>query len=268
MPEGDTVFRAARMLDGALRGSVLRRTDFRVPAHATADLSGQVVDGVASRGKHLLLRTDAGWTLHTHLKMEGRWHVARARPGGRRPMGAAPHEIRVLLETDDCLALGLRLGIVELLRTSDEPLALGHLGPDLLGPDWDLAAAAARIRAEPGRAIGEALLDQRNLAGIGNLYRNEVLFLSGEHPWTRVADVADLERMLMRVQRMLLLNTRHPEQAITGDTRKGYRWWVMERPGKPCRRCGTPIEFGRQGDPPMARHTYWCPHCQPARPPG
>jgi endonuclease-8 len=271
MPEGDTVFRAARQLDDALAGSVLRKTDFRVPVHATADLSGQTVEGVGSRGKHILMWTDAGWTLHTHLRMEGLWHLARSRPGGRPsrrlPPGAAPHEIRVLLETDTCLALGLRLGIVELLRTGDEPQVLGYLGPDLLGPDWDLAEAARRLRAAPGRTIGEALLDQRNLAGIGNLYKNEVLFLSGEHPWTAVEEVADLERMLTRVQRMLLLNTKHPEQATTGDTRKGHRHWVMERPGKPCRRCGTPIRFGRQGDAPMARHTYWCPHCQPARTP-
>jgi endonuclease-8 len=266
MPEGDTVFRAARTLDAALGGSVLRRSDFRVPAHATADLSGQTVEGVVSRGKHLLLRTDAGWTLHTHLKMEGLWHVARSRegrpPSRRLPMGTAPHDVRVVLETDRALALGIRLGIVELLRTADEEAALGHLGPDLLGPDWDLGEALRRLRTDPGRPIGEALLDQRNLAGIGNLYKNESLFLSGEHPWTAVWEVANLERMVERARQMLRLNTAHAEQSTTGDTRKQGRHWVFERPGKPCRRCGTRIEVAKQGEA-MPRLTYWCPHCQP-----
>jgi endonuclease-8 len=180
-------------------------------------------------------------------------------------MGAAPHEVRVVLETDRALALGIRLGIVELLRTADEGAVLGHLGPDLLGPDWDLGEALRRLRAEPDRPIGEALLDQRNLAGIGNLYRNESLFLSGEHPLTPVGQVANLERMVERARRMLTLNARHPEQSTTGDTRstrKGGRHWVFERPGEPCRRCGTLIEVDRQGET-MARLTYWCPHCQP-----
>jgi endonuclease-8 len=177
-------------------------------------------------------------------------------------MGAAPHEVRVVLETDRALALGIRLGIVELLRTADEGAALGHLGPDLLGPDWDLGEAVRRLRADPERAIGEALLDQRNLAGIGNLYKNESLFLSGEHPWTPVGEVANLERMVERARQMLRLNTAHAEQTTTGDTRKQGRHWVFERPGKPCRRCGTPIEAGRQGET-MPRLTYWCPRCQP-----
>jgi endonuclease VIII len=265
MPEGDTVFRTARKLDAAFAGSVLRRTDFRIPAHATADLSGQTVDGVVSRGKHLLLRTDAGWTLHTHLKMEGLWHVARSRDGSpprRLPTGAAPHEVRVVLEGERAVALGIRLGIVELLRTVDEEAVVGHLGPDLLGPDWDLDEALRRLRAEPDRPVGEALLDQRNLAGIGNIYKNESLFLSGEHPWTAVGQVANLERMVARARQMLMVNRKHAGESTTGDMRREGRHWVFERPGKPCRRCGTPIEVGRRGEA-MARLTYWCPHCQP-----
>jgi endonuclease-8 len=263
VPEGDTVWLAARSLHAALAGKVLRRSDFRVPALATVDLTGRTVTGVASRGKHLLARLDDGRTLHTHFKMDGTWHLYRT---GERWRGGPAHEVRVVLETDDAVAVGYRLPVVELLPPGGEEAAVGHLGPDLLGPDWDPDEAVRRLRTRPDRAIGPALLDQRNLAGIGNLYKSEVLFLRGVSPWTPVGEVADLAALVRLAQRLLHANREHWSQVTTGDTRPGRGQWVFERSGRPCRRCGTPVRSAEQAEPDRpveARLTYWCPHCQP-----
>ena len=262
MPEGDTVFRAARSMNKALAGRVLTSTDFRVPRHATADLSGQTVTEVVPRGKHLLTRTDGGVTVHTHFKMEGTWHLYR--PGSRWRGGPA-HEIRAILKNAEWVAVGYRLGIVELIPTAREHLAVGHLGPDILGPDWDLELALRNLLAKPDRAIGDALLDQTNLAGIGNIYKNETLFLKGLHPWTPVSQVGDLASVVTLAQKLMQVNAEHWSQTTTGNTAPGQRQWVFSRGGQPCRRCGTPIRTGMQGDPAVERFTYWCPGCQPER---
>ena len=260
MPEGDTVYRAARTLDRALGRQKLTSTDFRVPQLAAADLSGHTVAEVGSRGKHILLRTAEGLTLHTHLKMEGKWELYRS---GHRWTGGPSYDVRAVLETSDWAAVGYRLGIVELIPTAQEEEVVGHLGPDLLGPDWDLDEALSRIRARPDRAIAEALLDQRNLAGIGNLYKNEVLFVTGVNPWAPVQEVGALSRLVETARKMLELNTAHWTQTTTGNTAKGSRHWVFERAGRVCRRCGSRIESAEQGEPGVERLTYWCPHCQP-----
>lgn len=260
MPEGDTVFRAARSMRKALAGRVLTATDFRVPQHATADLSGQTVTGVVPRGKHLLTRTDAGITLHTHFKMEGTWHLYRP---ATRWRGGPDHEIRAVLRNAEWTAVGYRLAIVELLPTAEEDRVVGHLGPDLLGPDWDLEEALKRLTADPEQAIGEALLDQRNLAGIGNIYKNETLFLKGLNPWVPVKDVKDLASVVMLAQKLLRLSTEHWAQSTTGNTARSERRWVFSRGGQPCRRCGTRICTAMQGEPAVERFTYWCPSCQP-----
>ena len=187
MPEGDVVWYTARRLHEALAGRTLTRSDFRVPRLATADLTGDVVTETVSRGKHLLTRTKNGLTVHTHLRMDGSWRV---RPAAERLRDS--HRIRLMLANEEWQAIGYQLGVVELIRTSEEPQVTGHLGPDLLGPDWDCAEAVRRLAAEPDRPIGEALLDQRNLAGIGNLYKAEVLFLRGINPWRPAGDVPDL----------------------------------------------------------------------------
>src|SRR5829696_348178 len=181
MPEGDTVFLAATRMHTALAGQRLIATDFRVPRFATADLSGQVVREVAARGKHLLLRTDAGTTLHTHFKMEGSWHLYRARERWRGP----DFQVRAVLRTEPWVAVGFRLAICELIPTASEHEVVGHLGPDV-----------RRLRADPDRAIGTALLDQRAIAGPGNVYKSEVCFLRGVDPWTPVGKVEDLEGMV------------------------------------------------------------------------
>jgi endonuclease VIII len=154
--------------------------------------------------------------------------------------------------------------VVELLATAEESQVVGHLGPDLLGPDWDPDEAVRRISAQPDRTIGEALLDQRNLAGLGTFYRAEVLFLQGLNPRTPVAKVKDLGRLVRRSQQLIFVNRWRPEQSSTGDLRPGRRMYVYERSGQPCRRCGTPIRMEEYGPPGQERLSYWCPHCQPA----
>jgi endonuclease-8 len=243
----------------ALAGHVLIRTDFRVPQLATADLSGRAVLAVVARGKHMLTRVEGEITLHTHFKMAGTWRLFRA---GVRRSGGAAHEIRVVLTTAPWEAVGYRLQLVELLPTARECDAVGHLGPDLLGPDWDLAEAVRRLNADPHREVGEALLDQRNLAGVGNLYKTEVLFLSGLTPWTPVGEVPDLEALVNRARRLLLANRDRWEQTTTGNLRRGEDHWVFERHHRPCRRCGTTILRAMQGGAPYDRVCYWCPACQ------
>lgn len=262
MPEGDTVHLAAGRLDAALRGKRLVKTDFRVPAFATSDLSGQVVSGVSARGKHLLMRTDAGITVHSHFKMDGVWELFRS---AQKWSGGPAHWIRVVLATDDVAAVGYRLGILELLPTSREEEVLGHLGPDPLGEDWDPDEALRRLAAVPARPIGDALLDQRIMAGPGNVYRCEACFLRGVHPDTVVAEVADLQAMVELMKRLMEANRTTGRQITTGDARRGRDRWVYGRRGQPCRRCGTPIQRRELARSEADRVLYWCPSCQPKR---
>jgi endonuclease-8 len=263
MPEGDTVWLAARRLHQALAGRVLIGTDFRVPRYATTNLAGRSVIDVASRGKHLLTRIEGDVTLHTHFKMEGSWHVYRP---GQRWRGPS-HQVRAVLANSEHVCVGFRLAVVELIPTSEEESVVGHLGPDLLDDAWgpELAAAVAeKLGADPSREVGTALLDQRNLAGLGNLWRCEVLFLRGINPFTPVGEIADLPKLIATSQRVLWANRDRAGQSATGSLRRGESNYVYARAGKPCRRCGTPIQKADQGDPLTARETYWCPRCQPA----
>jgi len=257
MPEGDVVWYTARRLHEALAGRVLTRSDFRVPRLATADLSGDVVTETVSRGKHLLTRTKNGLTVHTHLKMDGSWRV---RPAAERLRDS--HRIRLLLANEEWQAVGYQLGVVELIRTSDEPRVTGHLGPDLLGPDWDRDEAVRRLSAEPDRPIGEALLDQRNLAGLGTVYMAETLFLRGVDPSRPAGSVEDLHALVGLGHRLLDANKTRPGHVTTGDTRPGRESWVYGRAGRPCRRCGKLIQRGEQGPPGQERVRFWCPNCQ------
>lgn len=257
MPEGDVVWWYARRLHGALAGHVLTRSDFRVPRFATADLTGRFVTQAVSRGKHLLIRVEGGLTVHTHLRMDGSWRI---RPAIERvPAG---HRVRLLLANDTWVTIGYQLGVVELLPTVQEQQVIGYLGPDLLGPDWDPDEAVRRLRAAPGRRIGEALLDQRILAGIGNLYKSEVLFLRGIDPWRRVGQVKELPAAVTLAQRLLDANKDRIGQVTTGISRRGEETWVYGRAGLPCRRCLTLVRRAAQGDAQQERVTFWCPTCQ------
>jgi endonuclease-8 len=257
VPEGDTVHLAATRLDAALAGQKVTRTDFRVPRFATVDLAGATVEGVAARGKHLLLRFDDGHTLHTHFKMEGTWHLYRS---GERWKGGPDHEIRAIVETEPWVAVGWRLGIVELLPTAREAELLAHLAPDVLGEDWDPAEVLARMQKDPERPIGETLLDQSVIAGPGNVYKSEICFLRGLHPETPVGQIEELGALLHLTKRLMEANRTTGSQITTGDARPGRKQWVYGRGGQPCRRCGTLIE--RKAEP-GERVTYWCPSCQP-----
>jgi endonuclease VIII len=263
VPEGDTVWLAGRRLHQALAGQRLARSDFRVPRHATADLADRTVLGVLSRGKHLLTRFSGDTTLHTHLRMDGSWHLYRP---GRPWTGGPAWQVRVVLSTASWVAVGYRLPVVDLLPTSRESDLVGHLGPDLLGPDWDPDEAERRLLSDPDRPVGEALLDQRIMAGLGNLYRTELCFLLGITPWVRVGDLADPAATVQLAHRLLDANKETSDQVTTGDRRRGHRHWVFEQ--RRCQRCGTPVATGRQGAPPRERLTAWCPRCQTGPTPG
>lgn len=261
MPEGDAVYRSCAQLHAALAGHVLTRVELRVPtaAAASSSLVGQTVLEVRPRGKHQLTRLDGGWTIHTHLKMDGAWRIVRT--GQRLP--GPDFRIRAVLGNDERTAVGLQLGLVELVRATDEERVVAHLGPDLLGPDWDPDLAVANLLRHPDVTIGEALLDQRNLAGIGTIYRAETLFAERTNPRTPVGRVADLRAVVDRAHRLLEANKEGPWRGTTGSSRPGRTRWVYDRAGRPCPRCGTPVACETYGPATQERLSWWCPRCQP-----
>jgi formamidopyrimidine-DNA glycosylase len=257
VPEGDTIFLAATRIRAALGGATLARADFRVPRFATVDLAGRVVDEVVSRGKHLLIRVGGGVTIHAHCGMEGVFQIGPRRARWSRPAFRA----RLVLESATRQVVGFDLRTTEVLATRDEPLRFGHLGPDPLGADWDADEAVRRLLAEPERPIVDALIDQRVLAGLGNVWKCELCFLRGVDPWTPVGAVRDPARLVALVRTLFRANRTTGAHVTTGDVRAGRRHWVYGRGGEPCRRCGTPIAVRGRREP--ERVTYWCPHCQP-----
>jgi endonuclease-8 len=257
VPEGDTVYKTAMMQNAALAGATLTGFDLRVPKYATADLTGETVREVVSRGKHLLHRIGA-FTLHTHLEMEGAWRTYAPGERWRRP----GFQARAVLTTADVVSVGFGLGITELLPTADEASVVGHLGPDLLGPDWDPAEAARRLVADPSVPVYVASLDQRNLAGIGNVYANELCFLRGLLPTRPIGEVADVPAFVELAERMLQANKDRWVRSTTGDLRPGNTSWVYGRRGRPCRRCGTRLRGGELGRDLQERTVTWCPRCQ------
>ena len=257
MAEGDTVRATAVRLHEALAGQVLTRTDLRVPRFATADLSGQTVREVVSRGKHLLLRTDGELSVHSHLGMDGAWRLYAP---GERWRGRA-FEVRGVLETGRHVAVGHRLRRLEVLRTAAEADVLGDLGPDVLGPDWDAGEATRRLTGSPEREVGQALIDQSVMAGPGNVYRSEVCFLAGIDPRTPVRSLNDPTRLVDLMKSSMERNRAGGRRVTTDDPRRGHELWVYGRRGRPCRRCGTLIRSFMQGDGP-GRVAYICPRCQ------
>jgi len=258
VPEGDTVYRSARSLDEALHGATLTRCDIRVPAFATVDLTGQVVHEVISRGKHLVAHVGET-SIHSHLKMEGTWHLYRHGTKWQRPAFQA----RIVLETADWVAVGFELGTLELFPTAEDEQHLGYLGPDLLGPGWDADEAVRRLTESGERPVAVALADQRNLAGLGNVYVNELCFLRGLLPTRPVGEVADLDGLVALAHRLITANRDRSERTTTGNLRRGMRTFVYGRERQPCRRCGTRIHSGQLGRSELEqRVTYWCPRCQ------
>ena len=262
MPEGDTVLRTARRLDAALRGRAVTVSDLRWPSLATVDLRGTTTLEVLARGKHLLHRFDDGRTLHSHLRMEGQWRVEATGSAAAASRLRNPG-LRAAVVTDEWAALGLRLGMLDLVATREEHTLVGHLGPDILGPDWSLPTAVGNLdrAVRAGTDIGAALLDQRNLAGIGTLWASESLFLERLSPWSR-PDQAAIEGVVERARRLMTATLPHAMQSSTGIRRQGETSYVHGRSGRPCRRGGDTIRVASSQPPPRDRTMFYCPTCQ------
>lgn len=266
VPEGDTVYLAAKRLDTALAGRTITTSDFRVPALATADVSGRIVREVQPYGKHLLFRFDDERTLHTHFRMDGTWHLYRS---GERWRGGPGHQVRIVLTADDVVVVGYRLHDIALIATARESELIAHLGPDILADDWLLEPALERLQARGSVSIAAALTDQRIVAGIGNIYRCESMFLTGLHPWTQVADLPDAGKaaVLSTARELMMRNRDRASQSTTGDEQRAH--FVYGRAGRGCLRCGTRIRVRRiDGANPNAgadneQRVMWCPTCQP-----
>lgn len=266
VPEGDTVARTARRLHQALAGHSLTRVDLRWGALDGSPLVGARTLEVTARGKHLLHRVEGGWTIHSHLRMEGQWRLeALGRPEAERALRNP--QARAVLDAgapgQGWRALGLRLGELGLLRTADEGRVVGHLGPDILDADLDAAAVAAAVRAT-GRPLAEALLDQRLVAGIGTFWASEILFVARLHPW-QAADEVDPETLSSALTRLSRLMRRAVEtgvQSSTGEQRRGRESYVHARSGRPCRRCGDTVRVAMAGEAGRERTIFSCPTCQ------
>ncbi|MEO5534660.1 MAG: DNA-formamidopyrimidine glycosylase family protein [Pseudolysinimonas sp.] len=258
MPEGDTVWKTAQLQNAALAGQVVTHSDIRVPKFATVDLAGETVRKVVSRGKHLFHRIGE-LSIHSHLKMEGVWRTFGPGEKWQRPA----HLARAIIDTATVQAVGFELGMLEVIPTAREGEVVAHLGPDLLGPDWDAAEAVRRLATAPEVPVYVAVLDQRNLAGIGNVYANELCFVRGLLPTRPLGDIGDVPALVDLAERMLQANKDRWTRSTTGDLRPGKRSWVYGRAGQPCRRCGTRLlsdEIGRVEG--QERQVTWCPRCQ------
>jgi len=269
MPEGDTIARAAAALHRALAGSVVTAFVTGLAPLARVDddapIAGRAIEACTSHGKHLLLRFSGGLTLRTHWRMHGSWHLYRPRERWQRPARAA----RIRLDTAAWVAVAFDMPVAEFVRDADlgrhRPLAM--LGPDLAAAGVDRAEALARLSAAAPRSIGDALLDQRLVAGIGNVLRSETLFLAGLHPQRSIASLAagDLEAVVDIAARLIRVNARPSAghtRNTTGRLAPGEALWVYQRTGAPCRRCGAAIRSAVPGID--GRRVYWCPRCQPA----
>ena len=275
MPEGDTIFRAARTLHRALAGKPVVRFESVFPhltrVHHDSPLTGRTIDDVRAAGKHVLMRFSGDLILRTHMRMNGSWHIYRPGEKWQRPS----RSMRIVVGTADFEAVGFDIPVAEMikgkdLRRHDE---LRQLGPDLLAEDFDAGEAARRIRARGAAEIADVLLNQRVLAGIGNVYKSEVLFSCGVSPFAVVSSLSDsaIDCLVATGRRFLRANVTDHLAAMTTytgfrrTTRRSdpkERLWVYGRAGDPCRKCGTPISIRAQGRD--ARLTYWCERCQPS----
>jgi endonuclease-8 len=261
MPEGDTVFLAGKRLGQAIAGKTLTRGEFRHPELATADLAGRQVLEVRTVGKHIFTHFSGDVSLHSHLKMDGTWDVYPAGARWRHPA----HHARVVLAAEGVQAIGFRLHDLKLVPTGEEGRLVEHLGPDLLDPQWTdehAVRATVALTADPARELGLALLDQRIMAGIGNLYKVEMCFLLKVSPWTPVSEV-NPAKVVALGRKLLLANAWRPGQCTTGDMARGRRNWVYERTRQGCFRCGGRVLVREQGHDVQRRPTWFCPKCQP-----
>jgi endonuclease-8 len=272
MPEGDTIFRVAQILNRALAGRMVTAFESVYPALTRVDedhpLRGRTIESVISRGKHVLMAFSGDLILHTHMRMNGSWHIYRIGERWRRPRA----DMRVAISTDMYVAVGFNVPVAELLsrRQVERHEVLRKLGPDLAAEAFDHVEVTRRLRQQPHAAIADALLDQRAVAGIGNVLKSEILFVAGVHPFEPVSCLGDgdIERVITSGRTAMAANTRSRGRMMTpaaarrttGSLDPSAKLWVYGRAGKPCRRCGTPIHASKTGI--AARATYWCPRCQ------
>jgi endonuclease VIII len=275
LPEGDTIFRAARALDKALAGATVTgfETAYAQLASASdnAPLTGRIVDKVESRGKWLLIHFSGDLILVTHMLMSGSWHIYRPGERWKRPRA----QMRVIIRTAKYEAVAFAVPVAQFhtARSLERNTAIPKLGPDLLGEEFAEDEAKARIRARTDEEIGNALLDQKVMAGIGNVFKSEICFVCGVHPFRRVSSLSgrEIDCLVDSARKLMAANVTEAagDQIVTytglrrttGRSDPSARVWVYRRKGEECRRCGTIIEMRRQG--PGARSSYWCPECQP-----
>lgn len=260
MPEGDTLHRAARLVGDALGGGVITSVtgSHRAVVREGRRLRGRTVVAVEAIGKHLLIHISGGWSIRTHLGMTGRWDVYRPEERWRVSAGKA----RLVVATAQAVAVCSSAPTVEIGPTDRVLGGLGRLGPDLVteAPDGEVVA---RARLAEAATVAELLLDQQVAAGIGNVYKSEVLFMERRSPFLEPARLDDeaLLAVYRRAHRLLAANVGDARRSTTGSRQRGGEGsWVYGRAGSPCRRCGTIIEVEEHGRPP--RLTYWCPSCQ------
>ena len=261
MPEGDTIVRIARTLAPILAGKIVTRCDSPLPGIARASLTGHVIDAVETLGKNLLIRFDDGRVLRTHLRMDGAWHLYRPDDRWKRD----PSRARIVLAVDGAVAVCFDAPVVEILSAAEARFSpdLASLGPDILATDFDAAEARRRLRARDDVAIGEAILDQTAIAGIGNVYKSEVLFVRRADPFAKIATLDDtaLDAIVAEVRR-IMLHTVSPNRRgrVVRRDAPGQRLFVYGRVGRPCFVCEARIETRRQGT--LGRTTYFCRTCQ------
>jgi endonuclease-8 len=269
MPEGDTIHRTAQTLRGAMRGKRVTRFETVLAhlekVHRDTPVTGRTVDDVRAIGKHLLIDFSGGLHLRTHMRMNGTWHLYRANEAWKR----GRLTMRIVIETEDVVAVGFSIPVSEFL--DDQALAssraINALGPDLLDPEVSIPDVVERAIARPDAELGDLLLDQHVAAGVGNVFKSEVLFVKRHNPFSKTAQLTreELTSLFETARRQLRANV----DTYTGGRRTtdrmdaSARLYVYGRGGKPCRRCGTGIEYRKQGED--ARGTYWCPRCQPRR---
>jgi endonuclease-8 len=271
MPEGDTIYRTATVLRRALQGK--RVTGFETTVAQVAaviarqPVVGRVISEVAPRGKHLLVvfrdpdaGSEADLVLHTHMRMTGSWHVYHEGVAWKKPARCA----KVALHVDGVVAPCFSAPVVELLtaREAARHPALIRLGPDAIAEAFDADDVRGRVKGRPDLAIGEGLLLQTAMAGVGNVFKSEILFLERVNPFVRIGELSDevLGRVIAQARRLLLLNRRPGFRQARATLDPGARIWVYGRNGRPCYECGASIRVGRQGKD--ARSTYFCPRCQ------
>jgi endonuclease VIII len=268
MPEGDTILLAARSLHRALAGQVVLRFESVFPQITrVADgnrITGRTIESVSARGKHLLIAFSGDLLLHTHMRMNGSWHIYPRGARWRRP----PRDMRILIATERAVAVGFNVPVAELLTARE--LArhdeLRSLGPDLLAESFDRVEVLRRMRGHDGDPIADVLLNQRVVAGIGNVFKSEILFLARLYPFTPVAQLTDtqLDEVIAIARKVMAVSVAVGHRTTRSSLDPGGRLWVYSRSGKPCRRCGQIIASKKTGLD--ARLTYWCPQCQTAVP--